>query len=443
MSGGGAGGSVAGSGGSTGGISSGGSSGGVACESPIASSTLGEIQTVGIVEWSTNLAGVTSAEVQFGLDTSYGMAAPVEPVAASNRTLLLGMKQNKTYHYRIVAKSPAGDCFGPDQTIQTGALPTGLPNIQKETRNAAELYGGFLIAGQYVQGGAGTGSPAFILDKDGEFVWAYIMPMRDVTGVRPSYDGQYMWMMSANVPENQGANVRRISMDGSMIENFSDEFEGANHQMTVLPDETVGFYAYGNGCDDIKEFNPSTRMVKTIINSGTAHGAGTPCHVNAIEYSPTDDSYLFSDLDNDNITKVTRSGEVVWVIGGSTNDFSGTGTTWSRQHGIDVLGEDKFVFFNNGMMGSSGSVMIEMTLDLQAMSASRTWTYTDADNLRNDVMGDVQRMDNGNTMVAYSTKGVLQEVNAAGEVLEELVWALPGAYGYIQKRKTLYGPPPR
>jgi len=353
------------------------------------------------------------------------------------------MKSNKTYHYRIVATSPAGDCVGPDQTIMTGALPSGLPNITVDTRNAAELYGGFLIVGQFVQGGGGTGSPAFILDADGEFVWAYIMPMRDVTGVRPSYDGQYMWLNSANVPESQGANVRRVTMDGLMEQNFSTQFAGASHMMTVLPDETVAFFAYGsNGCDDIKEFNPTTQMVTTIINAATAHGAGTPCHVNAIEYSPEDDSLVFSDLDNDNITKVSRATkQVTWVLGGSTTDFTGTGSTWSRQHGIDVLDANTILFFNNGTSG--GSTAIEMALDMGSMMASRAWTYTDADNLKNDIMGDVQRLENGNTIVAYSTKGVLQEVNAAGQVLEELVWGLPGAYGYIQKRKTLYGPPPR
>jgi hypothetical protein len=52
-------------------------------------------------------------------------------------------------------------------------------------------------------------------------------------------------------------------------------------------------------------------------------------------------------------------------------------------------------------------------------------------------------MENGNTIVAYSTQGVLHEVNAAGQLLQELEWPSGAAYGYIQKRKTLYGPPPR
>ena len=66
------------------------------------------IATVGIVTWSTTLAGATSAKIDFGLTTSYGMTAPVDTVAASNRTLLLGMKTQRMYNYRITAMSSGG-----------------------------------------------------------------------------------------------------------------------------------------------------------------------------------------------------------------------------------------------------------------------------------------------------------------------------------------------
>jgi hypothetical protein len=391
------------------------------------------------------VSGATSARIQFGLDTNYGMEAPVEALAASNRTLLLGMKERQTYHYRIGVSSPAGDCWDGDRTIETGSLVTGLPNIMVDTRNAAALYGGFLITGQYVRGA--TGAPAYILDADGDFVWAYSIDS-DVTGARPSYDGKYMWINAANVPETQGATVHRVSMDGLMDEDLSDAFEGQNHQMTVLPDETVAFYAYSeSNCDDVKEYDPSTGNVKLVVNSQDAHGASAPCHLNAIEYSPPTDtepdgSYVFSDLENDNITKVSRSGEVIWVLGGETNQFTLDDTTWTNQHGIDVLADDRILFFNNGAENDDASTIIEMLLDLGAETAERAWEYSDP-TLKNPIMGDVQRLENGNTIVAYSTVGVLQEVSPSMEVLEELTWALGGAFGYVQKRKTLYGPPPR
>jgi hypothetical protein len=258
-----------------------------------------------------------------------------------------------------------------------------------------------------------------------------------------SYDGKYMWINKANVP-NGTTNVHRVSMDGMTDENLSSKFTGQNHQMTVLPDETVAFYAYGqNGCDDIKEYNPATGNVKTVANAQTAHGASGACHVNAIEYSPTDDTYVFSDLEHDNITKIKRSdGSTVWVLGGSTSDFTGAGSSWSRQHGIDVLDTNKLVFFNNAGE-NGGSTAIEVLLDTGAMTATKPWTYTANPAVRNDIMGDVQRLENGNTVVAYSTKGLVHEVSATGQLLQSISWASGGQFGYIQKRMSLYGPPPR
>jgi hypothetical protein len=398
------------------------------------------IPTVGIVTFTTDLAGMTEAHIDFGRDTNYGMRAPVDLTAMNYRTLLLGMKAATMYHYRIVATGPSGTCTGPDNTITTGALGSGLPDIQVTTMNAAALSGGFLITGGYQGTGAGN---AIIVDSDGDIVWWYAPSgQRDVTGARPSYDGQFMWINNANVPGPDGAIMHRVSMDGSMDENLSTQFARMNHSVTVLPDESVVFYAYGSGnCDDIKE-RSSSGQVRTITNSETAHGAGGPCHLNHIEYSAEDDTILFSDLDNNAITKIRRdNGMPVWVLGGSTSDFTGM-ATWDRQHGIDVIGLNRLVFFNNGGQGS-GSVAVEILLDLGAMTATQPWTYRANPAIANQIMGDVQRMENGNTIVAYSTQSVVHEVNAMGQLVQQMRWPQGASFGYIQKRASLYGPPPR
>ena len=99
-----------------------------------------------------------------------------------------------------------------------------------------------------------------------------------------SYDGNYMWINNADVP-NRTAVVHRVSMDGLVDEDHSSEFVGLSHQLTVLPDETVAFYAYGtNGCDDIKLRAPDG-TVTTVVNARAAHGGTVACHVNAIFYS--------------------------------------------------------------------------------------------------------------------------------------------------------------
>ncbi len=212
-----------------------------------------------------------------------------------------------------------------------------------------------------------------------------------------------------------------------------------------------------SGCDDIKEYSPSG-ATKTIVNSGTAEGTSpTACHCNNIQYSKADDTLVFSDLDNQVVVKVKRSdGSVVWRLNGSKSTFTGTTSPiWKGgEHGLHVLGLDDLLIFNNNsrnVAGSfasaggdgSGSIATEFKLDLTGNKVSQIWSYKSSDGIQNDVMGDVQRLPNGNTIVAYSTQGVLHEVDSSGTLLQELNWPLGASFGYVQKRASLYGSPPR
>jgi len=150
------------------------------------------IPTVGILTWSTTLAGVTAAQVDFGPTTAYGMTAPVNPAQPSYRTLLLGMKAARLYHYRITASAGASTCTSPDYTIMTGPLTNGLQKPTVTTTTASAVFGGFLITGQYLMNAGAAGAPAYILDADGDYVWWFNINS-DVTGARMSYDGTHIW----------------------------------------------------------------------------------------------------------------------------------------------------------------------------------------------------------------------------------------------------------
>jgi hypothetical protein len=437
----------------------------VSCTFQVTGTPSSKISTVGIITWSTTLPSPTAAQIDFGLDSSYGMTAPVDLTAASYRTLLLGMKTSSTYHYRVIATNASGSCASDDYTIATGPAPNGLAAPTVTTKNASALYGGFLVTGQFSQAmiGGSSGAPAFILDKDGAVVWWYTVSGSDATGVAMSYDGQYTWINNANVP-NGTTHVHRVTMDGLEDTDFSTPFTGISHQLTPLPDGSVAFYSYGsNGCDDIKIFpangTPSDSAA-TIANAKTAHGGTGNCHVNNIQYSPADDTLIFSDLDNNCLTKITKTGTMVWVlnggVGGVQSSFNGGSLVWKGgEHGFTVLGTDDFVILNNNSTMPAGSTTswgaaagdgkgaqaIEVKLDLGAMTATETWLYKANPGIVNDVLGDAQRLPNGNTMVDFATKATIQEVDENGNLLQQITTKTN--FGYIEKRATLYGPPPR
>jgi hypothetical protein len=257
-----------------------------------------------------------------------------------------------------------------------------------------------------------------------------------------SYDGTHMWINSMNYPSG-GTHVHRLTMDGLTDEDLTSKFSNQNHQMTVEPDETVAFYASSSsGCDDLKEYSPSSGNVKTIVNTGTAQGLSGGCHINNVQYSQSDDALVFSDLNSSTIVKVKRSdGSVIWNLNGANKTI--TGATWSGgEHGIHLIDLTHILFFNNNSGGSS-SQALEFTLDTSAKTASKSWSYTPSPGISVSIMGDVQRMANGNTTVAFSTQGVLHEVSSSGTVLQTWTWGSSNLFGYIEKRPTLYGPPPR
>jgi hypothetical protein len=409
------------------------------------------IATVGIVTWSTTMAAVKSAKIEFGLTTSYGMTAPVDLKQPSYRTLLLGMKAARMYHYRITAMSDSGSCQSPDYTIMTGPLMNGLVKPTVTTKNAAALSGGFLITGQYVPNTNGRG-PAYILDADGDYVWWYNIEDY-VTGVAMDYAGTHMWINN-HPPNIANAKTHRVTMDGMMDEDLSSALPKLSHQLTVLPDETIAFYASDggvDGCDDIKERAPNG-TVRTLVNSQRALGTTGQCHVNNIQYSQVDDTLVFSDHVHCAVAKIKRSdGSTVWILNNKTKTF--TGDTWlGSEHGIHILGIDDFLIFNNNtrlIAGSTepggtgdGSGALEIKLNLTAKTVTKIWSYKAmGTTYQTDVMGDIQRMANGNHVLAFGGKGIIQEIDASGNVLQEL--RTQTNFGYIQKRATLYGPPPR
>lgn len=404
----------------------------VGCNMSVTQSLSEIITTVAAVEWTSDLAGVDSASIEYGLDTNYGMVAPVDLAEPNHRTLLLGMRTGQTYHFRVVANSAGATCTSADQTVTTGARPSGIaiPNITTTAKE--KLYGGYLLTARW---GQNNGGPAFILDADGELVWWFYVE-DDAIRTRLSFDGKKVWIRNTGQIDGQGI-VRRMSLDGSNEQRW--ELTHTTHDLAVLPDGRVGLIGHASGgCDEILLFDPETEILTPIFNAQEAHGRSS-CHVNFLAYSAEDDTLTFSDYEDSSFTKISLSGEIKWILNGSSSTVSGT--SWSRQHGIHFIAQDHILVFSNGSPGQN-SLVFEYRLDLTNMSATELWNY-DAD-LQTTNGGDLQRLENGNTMIAYSSSGVVQELGSDHSVLQEIEWPLGNTVSYIEKRKTLYGgPPPR
>jgi hypothetical protein len=424
-----------------------------------------KIATVGVVEWSTDLANVSSARIVYALSNpaagvrNTGGIAPVDAAKASNRTLLLGLKPSSAYTYHIEATSSSGaSCKSSDQMLTTGTL-SGAPSIMRNAMNASAQANGFIITSGGVSMGAGGGNqPVFIIDADGAVVWSMPAPA-SCSRARMSYEGTDMWMLALNV-QNTGGEMRRVSMDGLDVENNASGLSRSHHDFTVRRGGIVATMAWvSSGTDpesDLIERAPDgtlttvARLGPEVYNGGkSVIGGGTNTyHPNNILYHEADDSYTVGDRNPHLFVKISRTtGKPIWQMGGSCTGAPApkcAAGTWEVNHGHQLLKNGNILIFNNGPFGQSStpSRVLEFSLSESgsALTATSVHTYTPSTNSHTDSLGDVQRLPNGNTLVTFSNNGLIQELDPSWNLVQTLT---SKSFGYTEWRETLYGPPQR
>jgi len=411
--------------------------------------------TVGVVEWSTTLSPLASARVVYALTgagadvKNAGGSAPVDLTKVNHRTLLLGLKPASDYTFHVEATAANGTtCKSPDYALPTTGVLPGSPVVTRTAANPSAQANGFIVASS----GVTYGNFAIIIDADGDVVWYAESPVQ-CTRARMDYEGANMWMVAAN-EDNSGGEMRLVSMDGQTTLKNVPGLENAHHDFAVLPGKIAAMVWATSDVDtesNLVEMNSDgSGSPTTVFEIGAnlyAGGAGFAAdpndsyHSNSILYHPADDSFTIGDRDPNLYVKVSHAGAVEWQLGGScANAPAGAAhcvpESWRVNHGHHLLDSGTMLVFNNNTNGVAD--VREFALD-----TTGTFAATAVDDFRSgvtcNVLGDVQRLPNGNTLVSYSTSGEILEVDASWAPVQTLT----GAYGYADWRETLYGPPAR
>ena len=393
--------------------------------------------TIGIVSWTLGTGTVSQANIEFGLDTSYGMSAPVdlELVKGRFRTLLLGMKPEKTYHFRIVAVADGTTYTSDDYQIETGPpLSKSLVSVRKfNVIDKTAVEPGFIVTSYW----SGTGSSvAFILDRDGDIVWWHNFTLTGtgmsgdggICRARMSADGKTMWMV---VSSNSGGLVRSVSMDS--LDEVAYKGTVASHDITPVSGATMAYFDYGEkDCNSIFEIDPGGTPREVAEGSDFITGGGM-CHGNALRYSQKEDVYTYSEVSSGIYFIDRKTGKLQWKLTDKVAASSWGGTN----HGHHLLDDSIVIFGNRG--GANASAVFEYTLD-----GKELMSYDSGRSAQN--LGDVQRLPGGNTLVSYSnSQSYIHEIDKNQKLVLEIdLGAGSGgpSLGYILWRASLYGPPP-
>jgi hypothetical protein len=250
--------------------------------------------------------------------------------------------------------------------------------------------------------------------------------MSGINSARMSADGQSLWIIRENL---QGAPLQRVTMDGLTEETYSNVV--GSHDITPVTGDTMAYLDYGEtDCDSIFEIDNAGNTVEVFESDGVTGTGGSiqSCHGNTVRYSLRDDAYTFSDHRQD-VAVVGRDGTLMWKL---TDVVSGGNDSWGgSQHGTHLL-EDSLLIFANDGAGNGASAVFEFAFDGSVIREFASGGHSTN-------FGDVQRLPNGNTVITYSTDGLIQEVDAEDNVVREAQAA--SAFGYASFRDSLYGLP--
>lgn len=151
-------------------------------------------------------------------------------------------------------------------------------------------------------------------------------------------------------------------------------------------------------------------------------------HVNSATLTPDGDVVL-SARNTHAVYRVDReTGEVEWVLGGTSSDFDmegpddGTGAQFAWQHDAQLHDDGTLTLFDNQGDPPVGerSRGLRLALDTDAMTASvlQEWLPTDPTMIAGS-QGNLQVLDNGNVVIGWGDAQLTSEFTADGTLVRE------------------------
>ena len=401
------------------------------------------VKMVVTVTWTTDVP--STGFVEFGEGEDLDLSTPVETEPATeHEAILLGLPSDTVASFRVVAEVDGAVAEGTLESVTTGPLPPQLPNPTVEGTGHAGYMAIPLL-------GAVPG--VTVLDAQGRIIWYHIYEGDlDLFRARLSHDGRSVLYNAADVSDEPSENTEivRVSLDGSEISGV--DIPWLAHDFVELPDGTLtgialdirevdGEDVRGDKLVEVTPDGTQTEIWSTFDCWDPNEVVGTDQEsgwtwTNAIDYDAAEDGYHVGIRNFSSIVEVDRAtGACEWALGGAaaTLDMEVGSSAFLHQHQFQVLDGSVLVFDNDGGAGLA-SRAIEYAVDPDAGTAEQIWSYTADPPIYSFVLGDVNRFDDGDTLITWSVLGQIDRVTSAGES----VWRLNTSMGYALGFNTVY-----
>ena len=400
-----------------------------------------------IVSFKTEVASVGSVVVESDGMESYVVESREGTPCLTHNIWVLGLHASRDYRFYGRATSGSEESISRQSAgYHTELLPDWFPKITVQSADAQAMQPGFTLFSLHTISFSNDGSgpspssdfePVYImLDSSGQIVW------------------YSRWTRTKDVPLGfsllDNGNVATIGQFGMEVHNLiGDEvnrltpadlgLDHLHHDVHLLPNgnyvslttepHPVPGSAQQNEVwvgDVVVEFQPDGTLVNQwpidefIPPSPEMIGAGNNYwdfaypdfithdvfHANSIEYVESDDSLIVGLRSLGLILRFRRdTGEVVWILGPGGTVQKPEVTQWFvSAHGASVLGNGNLVLYDNNfdnyVFGTSRAIEYSIENDGNDWLSHQVWEYQT--HVFSPVMGYLQRLENGNTLVCNS-----------------------------------------
>ena len=413
--------------------------------------------TVVRVRWET--PSPSTGWVEYGATDAYGLTTSQQQSGTIHELLVRGLRQGSEVHLRVHASSEHQVSCSPDRAVTTGSFDFDLPTLTATAFDPMGSAGGYTILPLF----AGAPDLVAILDAEGEYVWASPVSTGYRARLAQAAEG-ILVLRQASGPHEQ-ATIERLSFDGTVRSQIS--FEGGHTDFVQVDGSTFGAIAWrvcadgdtpialamtivevseGGGervvWSDLELAPPdqACELVSGMSWPGSAM-SDTASALNGIAYDPFEDAYLATARSWNGIVSVDRvSGATNWMVRGNDQVEGGIEAEPNMlvlPHSVERVG-DNYLVLNQGLPIGSNARLVEVAVDLDAQEVTEQWSWTPKHVTSIEVLGNAQRLLNGNSLAVWSTAGTIDEVTAEGEVVWKLEAPVGTQIGFSERVQGLY-----
>jgi hypothetical protein len=431
------------------------------------------VATVPLLSWST------SEEVQPFVVTDVGrtewLVSPVsDSKSSSGDVLVLGIPFLRESTNIVVADTEAGRACSEPIYREAATMDPSIPELSLTTSDPDQAQGGYTVLGMITDGA----SFVVIVDEYGEYVWIKTMGLGVVSRAVFSEDSSSILYMSWAERLDEPGTVYRLGLDGEVQESF--EMSAAHTDFVQLPDGGMAAIAWdlreledGDGVtrrilgDSIVELDSegNERVVWSVFDSyepdlslsyattslGPEKDLEDWSHGNGLAYDAEQDDYLISVFGLGSLLRIDRqTGTTAWILSDSHGDFASSTDDLLVQgtHSVEAVEEDRVLIFNRNVpnpldeeadpLDERCSEALEIELNTETGEATKVWSYGTDECVLVVYFGEAIRLENGNTLVIFSSSGQVSETNSAGETVWQINTDLGAAFGFGSRQDSLY-----